>query len=119
MNILSYVVKITSLAIAFTALGTTLSFADHPNPQPRPGPSIQTLSPDGKTTFVVTPEGHFPSGDPFLEPPGTNFLQSVNTNMFDGNGVEMVNTLPSTIDNPYNLHDDPIISVIETSTKRS
>ena len=81
----------------------------HPGVQPRPGPSEQWLSPDGKTTFVVTPEGHFPSRDPFVDPPGSNFLTTVYEDMRDGNGVEMPNTLPSTPTNPYNLHDGDVI----------
>ena len=82
----------------------------HPCTQPRPGPSTQTLSADGVTTFVVTPEGHFPPQDPFAEPPGSNFLMTVYENLRDFNGDEMPNTLPSTPDNPYNLHDGPVLT---------
>jgi hypothetical protein len=88
--------------------GGTDPTAKHPYPQPRPGPSVQTLSDDGGTTFVTTPEGSFAKTDPFTEPPGSNFLQNVDSNMFDGNGVEMPNTLPSTSATPYNLHDGPV-----------
>ncbi|MFQ5461395.1 MAG: hypothetical protein ACE5E5_02075 [Phycisphaerae bacterium] len=77
----------------------------HPHPRPRPGPSVQTVSADGKTTSVTTPEGGFESVDPFVHPPGTNFLETVYSNMIDGNGVEMPNTLPSSPDHPYNLHE--------------
>ena len=82
----------------------------HPHPMPRPGPSTQTFSADGSTTFVVTPNGGFPSSDGTLEPPGSNFLKTVYTNAFDGNGNEMPNTLPSTPQNPYNLHDGPVVT---------
>jgi len=84
----------------------------HPCTQPRPGPSVQTLSDDGVTTFVVTPEGHFPPQDPFAEPPGSNFLMTVYENLRDFNGDEMPNTLPSTPDNPYNLHDGPVLTEV-------
>ncbi|HEN46838.1 MAG TPA: hypothetical protein ENI75_00560 [Mizugakiibacter sp.] len=82
----------------------------HPCAQPHPGPSIQTLSADKVTTFVVTPEGHFPPRDPFADPPGSNFLMTVYENMKDLSGRDMPNTLPSTPDNPYNLHDGPVLT---------
>ena len=82
----------------------------HPCAQPHPGPSIQTQSADGVTTFVETPEGQFPAQDPFAEPPGSNFLMTVYENLRDLSGREMPNTLPSTPDNPYNLHDGPVLT---------
>ncbi len=88
----------------------TAALAQHPGPQPRPGPSSQTLSEDGITTYVVTPEGHFTPQDPFANPPGSNFLMTVYSNMFDANGDEMPNTLPSTPDGRYNLHDGPVLT---------
>lgn len=82
----------------------------HPCAQPHPGPSIQTPSADGITTFVVTPEGHFPPQDPFAEPPGSNFLMTIYEDEKDLSGRVMPNTLPSTPDNPYNLHDGPVLT---------
>jgi hypothetical protein len=85
----------------------------HPYPQPRPKPSTYTRS--GDTILIDTGESLFPQPavDPFTLPPGTNFLANVYTNMFDGQGVEMVNTLPSTPANPYNLHEgDPVVTEI-------
>ena len=81
----------------------------HPCTQPRPGPSTQT-TPEPGLTQVVTPEGHFPSVDPFANPPGSNFLLNVDSNLYDFNGDEMPNTLPSTPTNPYNLHDGPVLT---------
>ncbi len=81
----------------------------HPCAQPHPGPSSQVLSPDGATTYVVTPEGMNPVQDPFLEPPGSNFLMTVYENLRDLSGREMPNTLPSTPQNTYNLHDGPVL----------
>ncbi|MDT8281835.1 MAG: hypothetical protein RQ982_03370 [Gammaproteobacteria bacterium] len=82
----------------------------HPCAQPHPGPSIQTLSADEVTTFVTTPEGQFPAQDPNDEPPGSNFLMTVYENARDLSDREMPNTLPSTPDNPYNLHDGPVLT---------
>lgn len=83
----------------------------HPYPQPRPAASKQTTTgcPGDCLTRVDTGEGIFPKSNPFnFETfPGTNFLPTIYTNMFDGNGKEMPNTLPSTPDTPYNLHDGP------------
>ncbi len=84
------------------------AIAQHPGPQPRPGPSAQ-IPLDKETTLVITPEGFLPLSDPYVNPPGLNLLLTVNSNMFDGNGVEMPNTLPSSPGNPYNLHDGPVI----------
>ena len=85
----------------------------HPYPQPRPKPSTYTRS--GDVIVIDTGESLFPKPavDPFTLPPGTNFLANVYTNMFDGQGNEMVNTLPSTPSNPYNLHDgEPVVTQI-------
>lgn len=89
----------------------------HPYPQPRPKPSIVTK--DGDTIVVTTGESLFPKPkvDPFTLPPGTNFLPTIYTNMYDGYGREMLNTLPSTPANPYNLHDgDPKVTTIDPTS---
>src|SRR5947209_5383236 len=81
----------------------------HPHPQPRPAPAQVTVTQqDGiSVARIDTSKGCFAEEDPFLHPPGTNFLPNIFTNAFDGSGNEMVNTLPSTPDVPYNLHDGP------------
>lgn len=84
-------------------------FMGHPCPQPRPGPSEQIFNADG-SVIVNTPEGNFLPKDPFAEPPGSNFLFNVNENLRDFLGEEMPNTLPSTPNNPYNLHDGPVLT---------
>ncbi|MEM7354201.1 MAG: hypothetical protein AAF657_25580, partial [Acidobacteriota bacterium] len=102
----------------------------HPYVQPYPEASKQTTTgcPDNCRTEVQTGEGIFPASYPFLsrqfeevDPakyagktfPGTNFLPTIYTNMFDSQGREMLNTLPSTPHNPYNLHDgEPVVSEI-------
>jgi hypothetical protein len=94
----------------------------YPHNRPQLAPSTVTVSPDGLTTTVITGESVFPACtplatcDPFLYPPGTNLLPNVYTNTYDGKGVEMLNTLPSTPAIPYNLHDgDPKVSIINSS----
>lgn len=96
--------------LSFDPMTGMTGWMGHPCTQPRPGPSAQTLSPDGITTVVTTPEGHFPPQDPFANPPGSNFLMTVYENLRDFNGDEMPNTMPSTPDNPYNLHDGPVLT---------
>ncbi len=85
----------------------------HPCAQPHPGRSIQehVTGDDGVvTTFVTTPEGQHPAQDPFANPPGSNFLMTVYENLRDLSNREMPNTLPSTPENPYNLHDGPVLT---------
>jgi len=43
--------------------------------------------------------------DSFANPPGTNLLPTVYANLRDGGGVEIANTLSSTKEAPYALHD--------------
>jgi len=90
----------------------------HPYPQPWPKASTETTTgcpgKDCKTT-VCTGEGIFPPSNPFNYEtfPGTNFLPTVYTNIYDSLGKEIPNTLPSTPDIPYNLQDgDPVVSQI-------
>src|SRR2546421_11731126 len=101
-------------AVTQTATNTPGPFG-HPHPQMRPSPSTMTTI--GNTSYVLTGQSLFPESDPFKYPPGTNFLPTIYTNMFDGFGKEMPNTLPSTPSNPYNLHDgDPVVTPVnETS----
>ncbi len=82
----------------------------HPCAQPEAGVSQRTESADGLTTTIITPEGQYPAVDPFANPPGSNFLMTVYENLRDYENREMPNTLPSTPDNPYNLHDGPVLT---------
>lgn len=93
----------------------------HPYPQPWPAASTQTTTgcPGACKTVVATGEGIFPPSNPFNYQtfPGTNFLPTIYTNVFDSTGKETVNTLPSTPDNPYNLQDgDPVVSRINPTS---
>lgn len=75
--------------------------AAHPGPEPVPGFSTQTLAPDGVTTLVNSPQS--------LRAVGDNQLPYVESNNFDSNGDEMLNTLPSTPATMFNLHDGPVV----------
>ena len=87
----------------------------HPYPQPAPGRSIQRASLDGSTTYVEVAPSLFEKSNPFDDPPGSHFIDTVDSNMFDGRGREMPNTVPSTQSNPYNLHDGAlVVSEIDT-----
>lgn len=82
----------------------------HPQSMPKPGPSCVTRSADGSTTFVVTPEGRHPAVNNEENPPGSNFLMTVYEDYRLPNGTVLPNTLPSTPDGRYNLHDGPVLT---------
>jgi hypothetical protein len=125
---------VQSMFLALSLLANTIAFAQQPQytPPPCPYPGTPTKSPDchpypqpaltkssvtvnGDTFIINTGESVFPKPavDPFTLPPGTNFLPTIYTNMYDLEGVEMQNTLPSTPKIPYNLHDgDPVVTQI-------
>lgn len=81
----------------------------HPQATRKPGNSCVTRSADGNTTFVVTPEGGYAPVNGEATPPGSNFLMTVNENYRRPDGTEIVNSLPSTPDGRYNLHDGPVL----------
>ncbi len=85
--------------------------AQHPHPQPKPGFGVQTLSADGMTTFSVTKPGPLPSAPcgEDLEYSCKNVLPTVNSNLFDSQGNEILNSNPSTPTVPYNLMDGPVV----------
>lgn len=94
-------------------LPATPATPGHPHPQPRPQSSQVSVTQDNGVTVahIITADGCFPERDPYQDPPGSNFLPTIWTNAFDGSGHEMPNTLPSTPDVPYNLHDgDPVVT---------
>ena len=103
------------LAGLLLGLTSTAGFAQHPHPQPLITPSCQTT--EGNVTTVVTGESLFPASYPFRDPPGTNFLPTVYTNLFDSLGREVPNTLPSTPTAFYNLHDgEPAVSQVNPTS---
>lgn len=93
----------------------------HPYPQPRPQGSTQTTTgcPGDCFTEVATGAGIFPPSNPYDHRtfPGNNLLPTIYTNLFDGLGKEIPNTLPSTPDTPYNLHAaTPVVTPIEPAS---
>ncbi|EIM00856.1 hypothetical protein UUC_12666 [Rhodanobacter denitrificans] len=66
------------------------------------------------TTYYTTPTGNFPSSDPWVNP--TNLLPTVYANVNAINGAPIPNTLPSTPEHPYNLHDDPVVQRINATS---
>jgi cytochrome oxidase Cu insertion factor (SCO1/SenC/PrrC family) len=104
------------LLAALLSLVPRAGHAQHPHPQPIPPPGTQTTLPDG-TIAVSTSPSLFPQSYPFQDPPGTNLLPTVYTNLFDSAGNEIPNTLPSTPTVPYNLHDgSPQVSTINPTS---
>ncbi len=97
------------LLLIATALGATLSYAQHPGPQPRPMAAMGTVESqtkvvgaDGVVTTKIT------SATSPLPPGSSNQLLYVQSNIFDGLGREMPNTLPSTPAVPFNLIDGSV-----------
>jgi cytochrome oxidase Cu insertion factor (SCO1/SenC/PrrC family) len=89
----------------------------HPHPQGMPPRS--TVTTVGDTTTVSSGASLFAPSLPFLDPPGTNFLPTVYTDLFDHAGNCIFNTLPSTPTVPYNLLDgDPLVSQINPVSPR-
>ncbi|RDD63056.1 hypothetical protein [Ferruginivarius sediminum] len=85
---------------------------NHPGPLPLPGDLSVELSPDGKTTIFTTGTAFYDEVNPFAERPPSNVLPTVYENATDSGGDIIPNTLPSTPENPYNLHPDPVVTDI-------
>ncbi|MEO7066340.1 MAG: hypothetical protein ABI114_05500, partial [Rhodanobacter sp.] len=61
------------------------------------------------------PTSLFAATDPWVNP--SNLLPNVYANIKSSDGSEIINTLPSKPDNPYNLHDgDPQVSALADKT---
>ncbi len=88
--------------------------AQHPQAQPLPPGNTTVRTPADPnlpaTAFdITTPNnGIFPAFDLRETPAGTNFLPTVYENYRLPDGTELINTLPSTPDGKYNLHDGPV-----------
>lgn len=79
--------------------------------QPRPPFETRSLEDGGTRTVLTTPPPFFPEGDS-LGPNPANLLPTVYANAQTCRGNEIPNSLPSTPENPYNLHPDPRIRSI-------
>jgi hypothetical protein len=84
----------------------------HPGVRPRPAaPGVITTSDDGMTTTIDTPESFFaPSSADDVIP--SNLCPTVYELARTTGGNDIPNSLPSTPEDPYNLHPDPVVSEI-------
>ncbi|GIX17909.1 MAG: hypothetical protein KatS3mg119_2095 [Rhodothalassiaceae bacterium] len=82
-------------------------------PGPNGEPCRCTL--DGKRFEYRTPGTLFPQSYPFGEDATnpSNLLPTIYGNQEDSAGNEIPNTLPSTPEDPYNLHPDPVVTDLE------
>ena len=100
-------------ACAGMLLAAGAAVAQHPSPQPRvamespENDSEFFVTPDGRTTIWKTKKTHFPQSYPFKTASPSNLLPTVYELARDSAGNEVPNTLPSTPDRPYNLHNFP------------
>lgn len=83
--------------------------------QPRPPFETREIVDGGTRTILNTPAAMFPPGDSFGPNP-TNLLPTVYENAQTCRGTPIPNTLPSTPENPYNLHDDPVVTEIDPTS---
>ncbi|SFO01851.1 hypothetical protein SAMN04487859_11374 [Roseovarius lutimaris] len=77
-------------------------------------PTITELTTaSGVAVFPENPD--YPNGDSYSTNP-SNLIPTVYENIKSCRGNEIINTLPSTPDNPYNLHDDPVVTEIDKTS---
>jgi len=84
----------------------------HPGVRPRPGFSTMEFDEARQVWVVTTPPTTFEPSSALDKLP-TNLCPTVYENARSASGAEIPNTLPSTPDNPYNLHPDPVVSQID------
>jgi hypothetical protein len=84
------------------------------NQQPRV-PFTTRDSSDPMHTILTTPPPVFPEADTFGPNP-TNLIPTKYEDAETCRGTPIPNTLPSTPENPYNLHDDPTIRQIDKTS---
>ncbi|MCA1779613.1 MAG: hypothetical protein LC637_09570 [Xanthomonadaceae bacterium] len=89
--------------------------ANHPGVMPRPGFSVQNPpNADGIVVIDTPPTVFAPSSSQDNLP--LNLCANVYENARDADGKEIPNTLPSTPDNPYNLHPQPVLTPLDNPT---
>jgi hypothetical protein len=116
-----------SLTVLFLAMTGGDALAQQGGPGPTPPPASRMPSPmlpasawtmidlpEQHTTTFITPTSLFKATDPFVDP--SNLLPNVYENVKSLDGSEIINTLPSTPTNPYNLHyKEPVITKLANS----
>ncbi|HBL28015.1 MAG TPA: hypothetical protein DD490_14360 [Acidobacteria bacterium] len=105
------------LALGLGLLGTAaVAQGTDPYQHPHPQPPLSAAPPptcNGGVLAITTGTSPFPQSYPFIDPPGTNFLPTVYTDLYDAAGRQIPNTLPSTPTIPYNLLDgEPVVTTI-------
>jgi len=99
--------------------GAAPSTSPYQHPHPQGSPPRSTVTTSGDTTTVSSGTSLFAPSKPFLDPPGTNFLPTIYTDLFDKAGNYVANTLPSTPTVPYNLIEgDPVVSTVNSASPR-
>ena len=112
-------------AYALVAVSTVSADLDDLNPicidmfgsnqQPRVPFETRTQNAEGTVTYLSTAPAIFPEGDTFgPEPP--NLLETKYEEAGSCRGNPIPNTLPSTPENPYNLHPDPVVTAIDKTS---
>ncbi|MEX2497967.1 MAG: hypothetical protein WD397_03715 [Wenzhouxiangellaceae bacterium] len=84
----------------------------HPGVRPRPGFSTMEFDEDKGVFVVTTPPSALPPSSAEDNLP-LNLCPTVYENIRSMSGAEVPRTLPSTPDEPYNLHPEPTISSID------
>lgn len=118
--------KLTTMTAVVLLLFVASTWAQHPGPQPvdgspgQPGPDwTLVVSPDGETSYYQTATSVFPDAQETLKTsPPNNLLPTIYEPMRDSGGDIIPNSLPSTLEHPYNLHPDPIITDIDPRSPR-
>jgi cytochrome oxidase Cu insertion factor (SCO1/SenC/PrrC family) len=96
---------------------TTGSTDPYQHPHPQALLPATTISCDNGVLALSTGTSPFPPSQPFLDPPGTNLLPTVYTDLLDATGKPVPNTLPSTPTVPYNLLDgQPVVTRINPTS---
>lgn len=104
--------------LAGSAMAQAPSSTDpYQHPHPQALLPATTISCDNGVLALSTGTSLFPPSQPFLDPPGTNLLPTVYTDLFDAAGKPVPNTLPSTPTVPYNLLDgQPVVTRINQTS---
>lgn len=105
--------------LAGSAAAQITGSTDDPYRHPHPQALLPatTITCDSDVLALSTGTSLFPPSQPFLDPPGTNLLPTVYTDLFDAAGKPVPNTLPSTPTVPYNLLDgQPVVTRINPAS---